>query len=76
MNTTNYQGQSGEKMFGRKGGCGVYYLRVLCVAVWVTCLHVSWNPLHSDTFAILPRNDRFFGHTVLLASKLRLHFII
>ena len=37
VNTTNYQGQSGEKMFGRKGGCGVCYLRVLCVAVWVTC---------------------------------------
>lgn len=75
MNKTNYHGQSGKKMFGREGGCGVCYLRVLCVVVWVL-LHVSWNPLHSETFAILPRNDRFFGHTVLLASKLRLHSII
>lgn len=66
MNTTNYHGQSGEKMFGRDGG-----------AVFVTdVLHVSWNPLHSETFAILPRNDRFFGHTVLLGRKLRLYFII
>lgn len=74
MNTTNYQGQSGEKMFGRKGGGAVFVTYVYCVSQYG--LHVSWNPLHSDTFAILPRNDRFFGHTVLLASKLRLHFII
>ena len=31
----------------------VCYLSVYCVAVWIL---LSWNPLHSDTFAIAPRN--------------------
>ena len=73
MNTTNYQGQSGEKCLVERGGA-VFVTYVYCVSQYG--LHVSWNPLHSDTFEILPRNDRFFDHTVLLASKLRLHFII
>ena len=60
----------GKKMFGREGGLvkqkgGVCYLRLLFFAVWVL---LSWNPLDSDSFAIPPRNYRFFGPHYIISK--------